>query len=373
MAEAFVSPASAPAAETTSVHDLKTLILSRHPAIVIESNDEERVDQLVGAVAADLRMQVFNWTATHGLVRGVGEQAVYGTTDPARAVGAMGELTVEAIFVLHDFAAQLSGPVLSRGFRELLQAFSSPARMSTVVITGSAVDLPHEVEPDAVRYRLQLPSRSEYVRTVMAVIESLRMAGRAHIEIGAGDYEAVAQAVAGLTLNQARQAIARVAIDDGRLDRDDVARLTELKADVLRNDALLEYYPPDDNPSEIGGFAGLNRWLDRARVGFSPEAAALNLTPPRGVMLVGVQGCGKSLAAKAIARALGAAVAEARRGTAVRQDGRRVRAQHAQGDRHGRGARPGASCGSTRSRRRSPPADRTRATAGCRAGCSATS
>jgi SpoVK/Ycf46/Vps4 family AAA+-type ATPase len=134
------------------------------------------------------------------------------------------------------------------------------------------------------------------------VAESLTLNRRAVVEIGPSDYDEFCSAMSGLTLNQARQALARAAIVDGRLSRDDLARLGELKARALQEEGLLEYFPPADNRYELGGFAGLRRWLERARVGFSAEAAELGIQAPKGVLLVGVQGCGKSLAAKVIAR-----------------------------------------------------------------------
>jgi MoxR-like ATPase len=137
------------------------------------------------------------------------------------------------------------------------------------------------------------------------VANSLTVNTRARVELRDSDYDALASAVHGLTLNQARQLVARVAIDDGVLGPDDVPRLLDLKASALREDGLLEYFPAQDNPAELGGFASLRRWLDRAALARSPQAAALNLPTPRGVLLVGVQGCGKSLAAKYVARAWG--------------------------------------------------------------------
>ena len=95
-----------------------------------------------------------------------------------------------------------------------------------------------------------------------------------------------------------------MAIDDGRLTREDVARVVDLKAKTLRDDSPLEYFPVADNVNELGGFDNLRRWLERARTAARPEAVELNLPAPKGVLLVGVQGCGKSLAAKAIAGAL---------------------------------------------------------------------
>ena len=286
----------------SAVHDLKTLVLSRHPAILIETHEPERAEALVKAVAADLRVARFEWSVTGGLRRAQDGGAVYETTDPAKALAAIAELEVEAIFELHDLSAYLGKPELSRAFRDLLERLSSPARLSTVVMVEAHAALPPEIEPRVVRYDLSFPSRDEYRQAIVAVVESLRLNRHAAVELAPADYDELCSALAGLTLNQARQAVARAAIADGRLDRDDLARIAEYKARALGEDGLVEYFPPADNRFELGGFGNLRRWLERARVGFSREAAELGLEPPKGVLLVGVQGCGKSLAAKAIAR-----------------------------------------------------------------------
>jgi SpoVK/Ycf46/Vps4 family AAA+-type ATPase len=122
------------------------------------------------------------------------------------------------------------------------------------------------------------------------------------VDLTTEDTEALVVALSGLTLNQARQAIAQVAIDDGSLTRDDVTRIIDLKAKALNADSPLEYFPVADNAYELGGFANLRKWVERAGSASSPEAAELNLPAPKGLLLVGVQGCGKSLAAKVIAR-----------------------------------------------------------------------
>ncbi len=294
--------AAPPVGALSAVHELKTLVLSRHPAIVIETHEPERAEALVAAAAADLAIGRFTWSVTAGLRRASDASPVYETTDPARALAAIAELEVEAVFELQDFSPYLDKPELSRAFRDLLDRFSRPGRMSTLVLVEAKAELPSEIEARAVRYELSSPSRAEYRAAIAAVVESLAQNGRARVELAPGDYDEFCAAVSGLTLNQARQAVARAAIENGRLGRDDLARLAGYKATALHEEGLLEYFPPADNRYELGGFANLRRWLGRARVGFSAEAAALGLQPPKGLLLVGVQGCGKSLAAKAIAR-----------------------------------------------------------------------
>lgn len=304
------APASTAAAPVTAalpappspVHDLKTLVLSRHPAVALETDEEDRALDLVDAVARDLRLTVFDWTVTRGLVRRGHQQPLYESAKPMAALTGAAELDVEALFVFRDLRRHLGEPEVSRALRDLLAGLERSSRISTVVLLGSRPDLPAELEDLVVHVPLGLPSEAEYRTTLTAVADSLAAGGRAQVSLTHDDCAAIASALRGLTLNQARQALARVAIEDGRLSRDDLPRLVDLKARALQADGLLEYFPPADNAAALGGFNRLQAWLDRARVGFSPQARAMNLPAPKGVLLVGVQGCGKSLAAKAIAR-----------------------------------------------------------------------
>jgi hypothetical protein len=301
LARGSVAPAPA-STQPTGVHELTTLVLSRHPAIVMETVEEERADGQLAAVAAATGLVLFEWTVTTGLVRSAATQPVYGTRDPLVMLTNVGQLGVEGLFVLKDFASHFAAATVSRAFRELLEQFAKPQRLSTFVLLGASVELPAELASQVVRYDLRLPHRDEYRRAIVDVVESLRANDRARVDLSPTEYDAFATALAGLTLNQARQALAQAAIEDGRLSSEDLERVVDLKARALRDDSLLEYFPVADDAYELGGFANLQRWLARARVAFTPEAAALNLPAPKGVLFVGVQGCGKSLAAKVIAR-----------------------------------------------------------------------
>jgi hypothetical protein len=287
-----------------SVHELRTLVLSRHPAIALDTHEEDRADQLAQAVAYELGMPVYEWTVTRGLAPLGQPGGMYGSQDPGKALANMAEVGGDALFVLKDFARHLADATVSRAFRDLLDRFASgPRDLSTVLLVGTGHELPPEVRPHVLSYELAAPGRADYLGVVAAVASSLQASGRARVALAPDDHEALADALTGLTLNQARQALARVAIEDGALHRSDIAKIVELKAGALKEEGLLEYFPPADNPTELGGFGGLRRWLDRARLARTPQAAELNLPAPRGVLLVGVQGCGKSLAAKYVARA----------------------------------------------------------------------
>jgi len=110
------------------------------------------------------------------------------------------------------------------------------------------------------------------------------------------------RALSGLTLSQVRSAVARAILEDEALTVADIDRIVRGKGEIIQRAGVLEFFPIEGNNFQLGGFGRLKGWLEQARIGFTPEAKALNLTPPKGLLLVGVQGCGKSLAAKFIAR-----------------------------------------------------------------------
>jgi hypothetical protein len=188
-----------------------------------------------------------------------------------------------------------------RAFREAAQAFGRTR--STIVLSGENVSLPGELEREAVPLRLPLPGRDELKDAAHRMLHALRSQHAFEVTLGADGMDRLLQALSGLTINQARQALSWAVLADGMLSAEDIPRLIRRKGETLQDSGLLEFYPPEDNAFDLGGFAGLKAWLERARMGFTPDARALGLTAPRGVMIVGVQGCGKSLAAKVIARA----------------------------------------------------------------------
>ena len=139
----------------------------------------------------------------------------------------------------------------------------------------------------------------------MLVDTSLKTLGKRHefdVELDDEGHDELIDALRGLTETEASQSITRAAVSDGRLCRDDIPRILSEKAEKLKDSELLEYFPVDEQTAELGGFNKLKAWLQRAAMGFTPEAAAWNLPAPRGILIVGVQGCGKSLSAKVIAR-----------------------------------------------------------------------
>ena len=279
----------------STIHELKTLVASRHPLVVLETAEEDRVRGMIAAAGGQLGVPVFEWSITQGLRRGDQLGGASGiTAEPVKLFHHLADMTLRAIYVAHDLAPHLTDPVLQRVLRDTLVKLTAVG--ATLVIVGPRVELPDAVELEAVHVPVNVPSRSE----LAAMLDAIVVSTGASVEDGATD--AALSALHGLTLNQARQAVAGVLVD-GALSVSDAEHLMERKVKEISEGGLLEYFPPQDNRAQLEGMANLKAWLDRAQLASTPEAQAMNLTPARGILLAGVPGCGKSLAAKHIAQA----------------------------------------------------------------------
>lgn len=286
------------------LHEIRLLLRGRAALVVIDTVEEERALALVREAAGALDRPVFEWSVRGGLVAAAEPGAVNRTTaPPADMLEHVEDMRVAGVFLAKDLHHHLGDPVVLRQAREAVAACR--ARGASLVMTGTAVTLPPELAAEAARVTLALPGPEELAGAVAAVLEALAATAAVRVDLDPDGRPEVVRALRGLTLNQARQAVTSAVLEDGRLSADDVPRLREHRVRLIRDGGLLEYLPASDNTARLGGFARLRTWLARTRVGFTAEARALGVPAPRGIMLVGVPGCGKSLAARAVARAWG--------------------------------------------------------------------
>ncbi|MEO0769276.1 MAG: AAA family ATPase [Cyanobacteria bacterium J06649_4] len=298
---------------SSSLHHLQTLLMSFHPIIVIETVEEERVQSLLGTATHELQLMAFDWSVSQGLGRlqggqsrwnndfsppGGQRQTIEKTADPLDVLNHIIHLPTRGLYWLKDFATHLEDAIVARQFREVTHLFSY--NQSAIIITGEQVTLPQEIAHEAVYFDLPLPGPTELKKAIDSAIRSFR--GRVQIDLSPNDQKNLIKAVQGMTLKQTKKVIAYAALSDRQLNADDIGRVLERKTQVIRETGLLDYYPPEKNTAQLGGFDNLRQWLNRARTGFSEQAKAFGLTPPKGILIVGIQGCGKSLAAKTIAR-----------------------------------------------------------------------
>ncbi|MEO0354021.1 MAG: AAA family ATPase [Cyanobacteria bacterium P01_A01_bin.3] len=285
---------------TDCTHKLKTLMRSLHPVVAIETVEEERVQTLINGIANELNLPLMEWSITRGLARPPRELGMNGTEEPSKLLATLYKQSHEGIYLLKDFSKHLTGAFDIRLFREVAQKYAGGR--SVLVLVDAELKIPAELESLVARWEMPLPDYHELRALLRSVVSRMRAQHKTEMNLQPNEIEELLRALNGMTLDCARRAITYATLVDGKLSRDDIRTIQQQKAEMVRARGMLEYYPPSDNLSELGGFQSLKRWLHRARVGFTKTAQRLNLSPPRGICIVGVQGCGKSLAVKAIAR-----------------------------------------------------------------------
>lgn len=282
------------------MEDLRLLVQSRYPILYVETWEEERLEQLLIAVAVELGLPFWTWSVSQGLRRRGTDQAAYETQQPLAALRHVASLSTSGIYLLRDFHPFLPDPAVVRTLREFAQETSG--RMTTLVLCSPTLELPIELRKLSARYHLDLPDMQEIRRCVVETFRSLNQHRRLRYELDEQELARLAHAMRGLTLTEVRRLVTRAAFDDLALSEADIPRLLEHKREAFARTGVLELVAVDSDFAQLGGLAGLKRWLARTRAGLGDRARSLGLPPPRGVLLVGVQGCGKSLAAKTIAR-----------------------------------------------------------------------
>lgn len=281
--------------------ELETLVRARYPIVYLLSWEEQRLDGLLQQLARVHGKELLTWSVTRGLRRvgGARPGAAEAGKDPVEMLAAIERLAEPSLVVLKDFHPYLSEPVVVRALRELAHALKST--YTTVLLLSPTLVLPPELEKDVSVLDVPLPGPAELFQLLKEIALVVRKNERAVVDLTRGDVDLLVKSAQGLTLSEAENAFARAIVADGRLDNSDVARVLEEKRQVIRKSGLLEYYPPDSRLDDVGGLGTLKAWLTRRGAAFSEAARRFGLPEPKGVLLLGVQGCGKSLTAKAIA------------------------------------------------------------------------
>ena len=283
--------------------DLEILIRSWHPLIFVETHEEERLQVLVEEVAVRLGVPIYTWTATEGLRRGGTAPGLYDSHVPLKALQNIASLTGVALYLLKDFHRFLEEAVLVRKVRDLCPAFSRDGR--TLIVSGPSIAVPAELQRVGVTFRLDLPGEPELKDLVERSLPRLAAQHRVRFDLTAADREKIVDGLRGLTLAEGERALARLAVERLTSGRPQADILLEVKKEMIERDGLLEFIPQATGLAAVGGLARLKAWLATRRTAFTAEARAFGVEAPRGVLLLGVQGCGKSSCVKAVAREWG--------------------------------------------------------------------
>lgn len=284
------------------VAQLELLIRARYPLLYLVTWEEARAHDLLEGVAKAHGKQLVEWSIHRGLRRVGGSRTAVDldpVTDPVKTIDAIAKLSEPSLVVLKDFHAFLDEPKVIRAVRELGEQLKGSH--STVVFLSPLLKIPVELEKDVSVLDVPLPGFEELKSLLREIVQVVRANHRATIELTGGDAEALIRAAQGLTLSEAENAFAKAIANDGRLNADDIKLVLDEKKQILRKSGLVEYIDTDETMGSIGGLSNLKQWLDRRSEAFTDEARKFGLPEPKGLLLLGVQGCGKSLSAKAIA------------------------------------------------------------------------
>ena len=286
--------------------ELQTLLASRVPLVIIESSEESRVMEIVREAA--LRAQrgrnwgVFQWTVTEGLLRvdvnmGGAQRTL---SEPEQLLRHVKATPMAGIYVLLDFHPYLEQPLFVRALKDIAQEYDRCAR--TIVLVSAGIKLPPELEPLSARFSVRLPDKDERHAIVM---QTTREWARLNGAMPRVDVKAVSKLVenlAGLPLHDVKRLVRQAIFADGSLSEDDLKPLLNAKYQLLNRGGTLSYEADTAQFADIGGMKNLRRWIAQRKAAF--DGSAPELDPPKGVLLLGVQGCGKSLAARAAAGVL---------------------------------------------------------------------
>jgi SpoVK/Ycf46/Vps4 family AAA+-type ATPase len=289
-----------------NIRDLELLVTSHQPIIAIESPEEERVRTIVQDLAARLDLPLFEWTSTRGLHRLGTSEPIYDTEKPAQALKAVAAMRTEALYLCHDLHKYFEDPTILRAVRDIGEAFAEDRR--ALILCAPEIEIPGDIQACTARIQLELPDLEDLKVLTVKTLKSLGAPTRVKIDLSVAEIGQLVAALRGLTLLEAQRVLMRAALDDLKVDRADFQHILDHKKALIARDGVLELFPAETTLQQVGGLEMLKAWLKTRGAAFSPEAQRYGLEAPRGLLLLGVQGCGKSLCAKAIASEWGLAL-----------------------------------------------------------------
>ncbi|VVJ15131.1 Uncharacterised protein [Amycolatopsis camponoti] len=290
--------------------ELTQLLQARYPLLVVETHEEQRVLREIRAVAEDqtrLRTprRVYVWSSTTGLAP-AGGPPISETRAASAALERVYGWGEPAVFVFADLHPQLVSegghrpdPEVVRRLRELAAAFKTRPVPLSLILVSPSLPVPPELEHDATVVDFPLPDQRQIGELLDGMVAAHRQNVR--ISIDRDDRDMIVAAARGLTLPEAENAFARALVEGGGLDPSDLELILAEKRQAVRRSGMLDIVPAETSFDAVGGLDRLKRWLTKRTGTWTPAASAYNLAAPKGLLLTGVPGCGKSLSAVCVA------------------------------------------------------------------------
>ena len=285
--------------------EVETLIRARYPILYVVTSEETRAQNVVVAIGARRQKKVFEWSYSTGIVpAGASIQSQKhrnaATKDPLVALDQVIDQVEPAIFIFKDFH-----PFLTKNNFAVIRKLKDIAlhlknSFKTIILISPTMEIPSELDKEVTVLNFPLPTREDLRLLLDGIVEDVKNVAEVVVDLDDAGRERLLQAALGLTWNEAENVFAKIIVKDSRLSGQDVHEVFAEKQQIIRKSGLLEYYEASETFSQVGGLGVLKDWLLKRAVAFSEQARAFGLPPPKGVLLLGVQGCGKSLCAKAV-------------------------------------------------------------------------
>ena len=290
-------------------HDLEVILRSSTPIIVIESSDEARMLQLMQEIAmrnaADEYTPLFRWTITDGLQRlDIALEPQTMNSAPTDVLKHIRAVSKPGIYVLLDFHPFLDDPVHVRLLKDICMQYREMQKQ--IVLLSHSVKIPSELEVYTARFDMALPSESEREQIIHRVVNEWSNVNRgASVQTDPKAYSLLIRNLAGLTYSDTERLARNAIYHDGAISKSDLPNVMQAKYELLNRGGALQFEYDTARFRNVGGLARLKSWLTQRKPAFRGDADAAHLDRPKGILLLGVQGCGKSLAAKATASIFG--------------------------------------------------------------------
>ncbi|MEM9404086.1 MAG: AAA family ATPase [Pseudomonadota bacterium] len=289
--------------------DLEVMLRSRVPMIVIETTDEaamlSMLQRITLAQSGDAYKPLFRWTVTDGLQRlDIELEPQLHNSEPEEVLRHIRAVAKPGIYVLLDFHPYLDSPVTTRLLKDICIRFDQTPRQ--LILISHKVKIPSELDSFTARFDMALPTLAERDRIVKRVAQEYGAANPGNsVSFDPKAYDLLLENLAGLTDGDTERLARNAIFVDGAITQCDLPDVAQAKYELLNRGGILHFEYDTARFQDVGGLNNLKRWLAHRKDAFLNRAAAEHLDAPKGILLAGVQGCGKSLAAKAIAGVFG--------------------------------------------------------------------
>lgn len=274
--------------------ELTLFLKARYPIIYINTIEEDRIEYVIRKnIKTNLNRSIYSWDFVDGYTNNPNNEG-FAKRNPLQALELIERLNSEtpALFLLKDFNRFLTDLSISRKLRNISRILKLQPK--TIIIIGSELNIPIELQDLITVLQFQLPLESEINQELERLINSL------NIKLEPQLFESLSRACQGLSLERIRRVLSKIIATYKTIDNNSIAVLLSEKKQIISQTEILEYWSVTKKIIDLGGLDNLKDWLKKRKTAFGVQALNYGLPTPRGLLLVGIQGTGKSLTAKAI-------------------------------------------------------------------------